>query len=71
MARKSPGNGLQARQLSREVRTRQLITGAAVHDPNRRFATLDYRTAKGLFDHLVGERLHFIGNGEAEGFSSF
>jgi hypothetical protein len=28
--------------------------GAAVHDPNRRFATLNCRGAKGLFDHVVG-----------------
>src|ERR1700722_17690399 len=34
-------------------------------------ATVNCRIAKGLFDHLVGERLYFIGNGEAEGFSGF
>jgi len=27
--------GRPARQLSQEVRTRQLMTGAAVHDPKR------------------------------------
>ncbi len=30
------------------------IGGDAV-DPNRRFATANYRIAKGLFDHLVGD----------------
>src|ERR1700731_268719 len=30
------------------------MIGAAVHDPNRRFAVINYRTAKGSFDHLVG-----------------
>jgi hypothetical protein len=35
--------------------TRQLRTGAAVPDPKRHFATDNYCTAKGLFDHLVGD----------------
>jgi hypothetical protein len=30
------------------------MIGAAVHDPQRHFATANYRIAKGLFDHLVG-----------------
>src|ERR1700734_876689 len=34
-------------------------------------AIINSGNSKGLFDHVVGERLYFIGNGEAEGFSSF
>jgi hypothetical protein len=30
----------------------ELANGAS--DPNRRFATVKHRIAKGLFDHLVG-----------------
>jgi len=45
--------GRPARQLSEEVRTRQLMTGAAVHDPERHFATVICRIAKGSFEHLV------------------
>ena len=41
------------RQLSGEKRSRQSVTGAAESDPNRRFATLKCRSAKGLFDDLV------------------
>ena len=34
-------------------------------DPNRRFATANYRIAKGLFDHLVG-RQEWLWEREAE-----
>ena len=34
---------------------RQPVTGEAEDDPERLFATANYRTAKGLFDHLVGD----------------
>jgi hypothetical protein len=44
----------QTRPVLGEVRSRQPMIGAAVHDPKRRFADTDYRTARGLFNHLVG-----------------
>ena len=34
---------------------RLLIAGAAVDDPNRPFAAINCRVAKGLLDHFVGE----------------
>jgi hypothetical protein len=43
-----------SRQLSGEDRPRQPLPGAAVVDPQRHFATIFCRIAKGLFDHLVG-----------------
>jgi hypothetical protein len=53
-----PGRHTHAsgRQLSGEDRSRQPVVGAAVHDPERRLVPANYRTAKGLFDHLVGAR---------------
>jgi len=30
------------------------MIGAAVHDPERHFVTINYRIAKGSFDHRVG-----------------
>jgi hypothetical protein len=30
------------------------MAGAAVDDPSRHFATVDFHIAKDLFDHLVG-----------------
>jgi len=43
-----------------------MMMGAAVDDPKRRFATVVYRTAKGSFDHFVGNREYVHRNGEAE-----
>jgi hypothetical protein len=31
------------------------MIGAAVNDPQRHFATVNCRIAKGLFNHLVGD----------------
>ena len=39
---------------------------AAVIDPKRHFAATNYRTAKGLLDHLVGARKQRRRHGEAE-----
>jgi hypothetical protein len=47
---------------------RQLITGEAVFDPSRHFATAKCRTAKGLLDHLVGTDQERLRKGEAECF---
>jgi hypothetical protein len=41
-------------RLSGVKRTPQIAAAAAAHDPERNFATANYRTAKGSFDHLVG-----------------
>jgi hypothetical protein len=41
------------RQLSGEDRSRQLMAGAAVRDPSRHFTAVNYRIAKGSFDHLI------------------
>jgi hypothetical protein len=46
-------SGGPARQLSKENRPRQPFTGAADFDPQRHFANVKWRSAKGLFDHLV------------------
>lgn len=43
---------------------RQSVTGAAVVDPNRRFARVICRTAKGLADHLVGAGEKSLGDYE-------
>jgi len=43
-----------ARQLLEVKQTRFLRGGEAAVDPKRRFATVNFRTAKGSFDHLVG-----------------
>ena len=43
------------RRLLGQDRSRQLMIGAAVYDPERHFATANYRNAKGLLDHLVGD----------------
>jgi hypothetical protein len=45
------------RPLSGVNRSREPVAGAAVDDPKRRFAAINYRIAKGLFDHLVGTEL--------------
>ena len=42
------------------------MIGAAVHDPERHFTTVNCRSAKGLFDHLVGACEYAWRNGEAE-----
>jgi len=36
------------------------MAGAPVDDPSHHFSTVDYCTAKGSFDPLVGEQLHLI-----------
>jgi len=40
-------------------------------DPKRRFVAVNYRTAKGLFDHLVGAREYRRRNGQAETLGGF
>jgi hypothetical protein len=52
-----------ARQLSGEDLPLQPRTGAAVPDPQRHFATVNYRIAKGLFDNLVGGGKQGLRNG--------
>ncbi len=42
------------------------MIGAAVHDPKRRFGTLNYRITKGSFDHVVGDREHVLRHLDAE-----
>ena len=39
-------------------------------DPKRHFATANYRTAKGSFDHLVGTRYHCLRKGDPERLGS-
>ncbi len=43
----------------------------AAFDPQRRFATVKCRTAKGLFDHLIGDAEQQRGDGNAEPTRSF
>ena len=43
-----------SRSLSGEKRTLRVHPISVANDPLRHFATANYRTAKGLFDHLVG-----------------
>jgi hypothetical protein len=43
------------------------VTGEAASDPERHFATTNCRTAKGSFDHLVGDRDQGRRNGEING----
>jgi hypothetical protein len=40
--------------------------GAAVHDPQRHFATVNCRSATSLFDHFVGTYGQRLWNGEAK-----
>jgi len=42
-----------------------------VNDPERHFDALNYRTAKRLFDHLVGEHEQVMRHREAERLCSF
>jgi hypothetical protein len=44
---------------------------AAESGPKRRFATTNYRIAKGLFDHLVGGYLQSLRHSEAKRFGGF
>jgi len=44
---------------------------SVVRDPFRHFTTVNYCTAKGLFDHLVGARKEFTWHTEAERIRSF
>jgi len=46
------------------------MIGAAVVDPKRHFATANYCIAKGLLDHLVGEREQRRRHCQAEYFGS-
>jgi hypothetical protein len=45
--------------------------GATVVDPQRHFATTNYRFAKGLFDHLVGACEQWRWNGQAIAFQDW
>jgi len=53
-------------ELTGEDRSRQPVVGTAVHDPKRRFSTINCRAAKGSFEHFVGGQLHQIWTGNAE-----
>ena len=68
-----PGRHTHAsgRLLSGEDRSRPPLVGAAVHDPERHFATVNYRTAKGLFDHLVSAAEQGERKCNAKRFGSF
>ena len=54
------------RQVLGEDRSRQPMIGAAVHDPKGRFAVVNYRIAKGLLDHVVGDREYVPRNFDTE-----
>jgi len=56
----------QPRQLSGVKRTPQISAAAAANDPERRFATVNCRGAKGLLDHLVGKGEQRSRYGEAD-----
>jgi hypothetical protein len=54
------------RQLLGDDLPRPPFTGAAVHDPQRHFAPVNCRTAKGSFDHLVSGHKKGLRHGKAE-----
>jgi hypothetical protein len=54
--------------LSGVKRTSQFDRAAAANDPNRRIATINYRTAKGSLDHPVGDGEYVLRSFDAERF---
>jgi len=53
--------------LSGDKRTLSSHRKLVAIDPQRLIATIDCRTAKGLFDHFVGPTEHRYRDGDAEG----
>ena len=54
-----------------EKRTWRDLCKSVANDPERRFDTLNYRTAKGSFDHLVDGGEKGMRNGETETLAVF